>query len=393
MLTVEVYQGRPGLEAVAGDWQRLLENLGHRRFFHSLGWWKSCLNALDDDLGQVSFFVVKRAGQAVAIFPLQCQVRSCCGLSVRQWALPAHMHMPLNDILCDPGTAITEAVAALSRALREDTFGGWDVLNFTEVLAESMLARQVINARGGLAALKQTKTCDSLPCTGSYEEMTAQFSNNFRSNLNKARNKLARNKDVEFRSTTDQPALNSAFQDFLNIEASGWKGAKGTGTAIKLHPELVSFYQSLIDELSPTREVMINSLLVGGKTIASQFCVKDRDTLYVLKLAYDEEWSRVAPGNMLLEQVIMKGIQDRHFRYINLVGNPPWFKAWRPEGTAVYTLWLFNLTPAGLALCGIAKMKQWLRPYYYKYLKREQLPAKAPHAGDRVSNRRPLHGY
>jgi CelD/BcsL family acetyltransferase involved in cellulose biosynthesis len=380
MLHVEVYQGRSGLETIAEDWRHLQGILTHRRFFHNLGWWKSCLNVLDGDTAQVSFFVVRRARQALAIFPLKRQVGKWCGLPVRQWVLPGHPHMPLNDILCERNADFKEVVATLTRVLQGREYGGWDALSFTEVLAESPLTGHVLNA-GGLAGMRQWKSCDSLRCTSSYKEITAKFSRNFRSNLSKARHKLAREKDVEFRSATDQPALNSGFAEFLDIEASGWRGTKGAGTAIKLFPELVMFYQSLIDELCPSREVIINSLVVGGKTIASQFCVKDDDTLYVLKLAYDEEWSHLSPGNMLLERVIRNGIREKLFLHISLVGDPAWFKDWRPEGMAVYSIRYFNVTPAGMAMYGMMKVKQWLRPYYYRLMKRDRGAEKPPDAG------------
>lgn len=381
MLHVDVYRGRAGLAAVSEDWRLLLGNLRRKRFFHYHGWWKSYLAALDGEPDTVSVFVVRRAGQPVAIIPLKRCVRRWFGLDVGQWILPEHLHLPLNDILCDRGVSAVEIVAALTRAWRERESKEWDVLSFTGVLEESPLAEFVTGTRGRVVT-SLLKTCDSLGCQGTYEDIVAKFSRNFRSNLNKARNKLAREKGVEFRSMTVQPELASGFAEFLDIEVSGWKGVKGTGTAIKLHPELVHFYQSLINELGPSGAVMINSLKVGDKPIASQFCVKDDDTLYILKLAYDEDWSRAAPGNMLLERVIEKGIQDKSFQYVNLVGDPSWFKDWRPETQRVYNIWLFNGTPVGLGLFGAMKAKQWLKPYYYRYFKRDRGSAKPPRTLD-----------
>ncbi len=375
MLHVDVYRGRAGLAAVSEDWCLLLKNLRRKRFFHYYGWWKSYLASLDTEPDTVSVFVIRRAGQPVAIIPLKHGVRRWFGLEVTQRMLPEHLHLPLNDILCDRGVDTAEIVASLKRALREKETGSWSVLSFTGVLEESPLTEFAAGTRDHVVT-SLLKTCDSIDCRGAYEDIVAKFSRNFRSNMNKARNKLAREQGVEFRSATGQPALASGFAEFLDIEASGWKGINGAGTAIKLHPELMQFYQSLIDELGPSGAVMINSLRIGDKTIASQFCVKDDDTLYVLKLAYDENWSRVAPGNMLLERVIEKGIRDRSFQYVNLVGDPPWFRDWRPESQNVYNIWLFNGTPAGLALFGAMKAKQWLKPYYHKYLKRDRGPVK-----------------
>lgn len=387
MLHVDVYQGRDGLAAVSEDWRLLLEHLRRNRFFHYYGWWTSYLGALEREPDTVFVFVVRCDGQPVAIIPMKHYTRKWYSLQVRRWELPKHPHLPLNDILIGAGAVTTaEIIAALTRALHEHESWGWDVLSFTGVLEESPLAELVTRAQG-FVVTTPLMTCDYLTCQGTYEDIVAKFSRNFRSNLNKARNKLAREKKVEFRSVTDLPELTSGFAEFLDIEASGWKGAKGTSTAIKLHPDLIQFYQSLIDELGPSGAVMINSLKVGDRPIASQFCIKDEDTLYLLKLAYDEDWSRVAPGNMLLERVIQEGIRSKGFQHINLVGDPLWFKDWQPDSQSVYNIWLFNRTPVGLALFGAMKAKQWLKLYYHKYLKRDPGSVKSTrsHDAERVS--------
>jgi CelD/BcsL family acetyltransferase involved in cellulose biosynthesis len=383
MLQVDVYQGRAGLAAIAQDWRHLLGSLPNRRFFHHYGWWKSYMDTLDQEPDMVSFFVVRRGRQAVAILPLKRSMRKWFGLPVQQWELPRHLHKPLDDILCDRGVSPTDIITALTRTFSEHGPGSWDVLSFSCVLKESALSEYVTGTHSRVVAAL-LKTCDCLACVSSYEDITEKFSRNFRSNLNKARNKLAREQGVVFRSVTSQPELASSFAEFLEIEVSGWKGANGTGTAIKLHPDLVQFYQSLIDELGPCGTVMINSLKVGDRPIASQFCIKDDDTLYVLKLAYDENWSRVAPGNMLLERVIQEGIRSKAFQRVNLVGDPPWFKDWQPDSQNVYNIWLFNRTPVGLTLFSAMKAKQWLKPFYRKYLKRNRVTEKPPRCGIEV---------
>ena len=86
-----------------------------------------------------------------------------------------------------------------------------------------------------------------------------------------------------------------------------------------------------------------------------------------MKLAYDERHARLAPGNMLLERVIQSGIASGSFRHVNLVGDPPWFKDWRPQEMPVFTIELYNGTAAGLALLAIRRVKQWLRSIFYRY--------------------------
>ena len=366
MLKVEVYPGQEGLRAISRDWEQLFAQLDSRRFFHDYGWWKSYLEGLESDPGSVSFFLIRREHQPLAIVPLKLVEQQMFGLRTRQWQLPQHWHMPLSDILCARSSSMGETFAALLRVLRREESTAWDALVFDRVLEESPLRGLLPDARAPLHT-SNLNTCDYIDCRGSYADVTSAFSRNFRSNLNKARKKLNREPGVEFSSVSAPAELVRCFADFMDLEASGWKGARGSNTAIKLHPPLVKFYRSLIDELGGEDAIMINCLRVGGKLIAGQFCVRYDDTLYILKLAYDEAWSHVAPGNMLLERTIQDGIAGGRFGKVNLVGNPAWFKDWRPKSQHIHTVWLFNDTPAGWALWSMLKIKHLFRSIYRRY--------------------------
>src|SRR6185436_17223498 len=386
MLNVEVYRGPEGLRAISRDWRQLFEQLECRRFFHDYGWWKSYLEGLENNPGSIAFFLIRREHQPLAIVPLKRAEHRMFGLLTRQWQLPQHWHLPLSDILCARDAPMAEIFAALLRALREQGSKPWDALVFDRVLEESPLRALLVDGRDRVHTSKLT-TCDYIDCRGSYADVTSAFSRNFRSNLNKARRKLARETGVEFSSVSAPADLARCFGDFLELEASGWKGAHGSNTAIKLHPALVKFYRSLIDEFGREDAIVINCLRVRGRLIAGQFCVLYDETLYILKLAYDEAWAHCAPGNMLLERTIQDGTGGGRFEKINLVGNPAWFRDWRPKSQHIHTVWLFNDTTGAWALRNMLRMKQVFGSIYRKYLRASQ-SKKRRHASNNVQTAR-----
>lgn len=365
-LDVTVVRGLSGLQEIAAEWSEIVCRLGRRRFFHWYGWHRSHLGALEPDPAAVHFFVLRAGTRPVAVVPLKAEPQRRLGIAVRVLTLPPHAHLPLRDALCASTIAARDVAESLLRFLRDQRFR-WDVIRFADVMHESPIAA-LRSERWWRVIARRAKTCDSVACDRPYETITRSFSGNFRSNLTKARNKLLKESGVEFESVSQPgPDMQRCFAEFLEVEASGWKGSAGTSSAIKLHPELLRFYESLIAELSPAGEVVLNCLRVAGAPIAAQFCVRDEDTLYVLKLAYDERHARLAPGNMLLERVIQSGIASGSFRHVNLVGDPPWFKDWRPHETPAYTIELYNGSAVGLALLAIERAKQWLRPLLGRY--------------------------
>ena len=370
MFEVEVYQGLDGLDALAEPWRQVLERIWKPRFFHHPHWWRSYVEAFDS-LARTHFFLLLENGRPAAVAPLQWTALRHGVIAARTWHLPRHAHLPLRDIVCARGVAASRALTALGEALADASVGGWDVLAFDSVLGDSALvADSSADHQGALVASAQS--CDQIDCAGNYVGMTAQFSPNFRSNLNKARNKLARETGVEFSRVSRGPELMRCFEEFLDLEASGWKGREGRGTAIKLDPALVRFYRRLIEGFGPDDMVAINCLRIRGDLVAGQFCLRDDDTLYILKLAYDESRSRLAPGNMLLEWAIREGMERGAYRYVNLVGEPPWFKDWRPTSMPLLSLSVFNATPAGWTARSLLELRQQLKPLRRKCLALQQ---------------------
>jgi len=365
-LEVTIARGAQGLQAIAAEWAEIENQLGRRRFFHWYAWCHSYLNALEPDPAALYFFVVRAGSRPLAIVPLKLERQRQSGIAVHVLTLPPHVHLPLRDVMCVHDAAVGDVVQSLLRSLREHRLH-WDVIRFADVMHESPLA--TLRSDGGWRVLaRRAKTCDYVVCDRPFETIARTFSRNFRSNLTKARNKLAQQSAVEFESVCQPgPDMQRCFAEFLEVEASGWKGNAGSGTAIKLHPELLHFYASLITDLAAVGAVVINCLRVAGTAIAAQFCLRDADTLYVLKLAYDERHTRLAPGNMLLEHVIDSGCASGRFRHVNLVGDPPWFKDWRPLEVPVYTIELYNATLAALALLAGKRTKQWLRSMRDRY--------------------------
>lgn len=359
-LSVEASQGAAGLEAIADDWRRLAAG-PRQRFFHWHAWWRAWLLHLEPEPESVALFVARRGTEPVAILPL-VRAEGDFGLGARAWELPRHPHLPLADFPRRDDLDLAEFFAALGPALARATGADWDGIRFEPVLAESRLAA-LSAPRHGAVHRAVVKTCDEIE-TSAGEDFRARLSANFRSNLNKARNKLSREPYVEFAIETRPLELAAALADFTELEASGWKGQGGTATAIRLEPRLRAFYHGLTADLAPEGRVVVCTLRVAGRLIAGQFCLRDVDTLYVLKLAYDEEWSRVAPGNMLLEHLVRNGHDVLGVARINLVGDPRWFKDWRPSGQDVYRIWLTNGTVRGRALAGLLGLKERLRPVY-----------------------------
>jgi CelD/BcsL family acetyltransferase involved in cellulose biosynthesis len=94
--------------------------------------------------------------------------------------------------------------------------------------------------------------------------------------------------------------------EFLELEASGWKGK--AGTAMGAEPASAQFFRQAADAAHRAGELQLFRLRSGARTIAAAVNFRSAGALYAFKVAYDETYARFSPG-VMLEIEMMKAIE------------------------------------------------------------------------------------
>jgi CelD/BcsL family acetyltransferase involved in cellulose biosynthesis len=100
-----------------------------------------------------------------------------------------------------------------------------------------------------------------------------------------------------FAATTEVPAVDAAVEDFLTIEASGWKGE--AGTAALADDTICGFMRAALQGLAREGKVAVNRILIDGRAIAAAITLRSADCAWFWKIAYDERFARFSPGVLL----------------------------------------------------------------------------------------------
>jgi CelD/BcsL family acetyltransferase involved in cellulose biosynthesis len=367
-LRLELARGIDGLEKLAPDWARLLEQLPDPNYLQLPGWHRSFLDNLADDPARAVTCALYDGAAPVAIIPLYRSESRIGGIAVTALELPTHEHMHHGDLLVAPGWEGRVNLAALlpELATRGPSF---DVLVLGPVLAGSSASAVCRASKPWLTAVEPGKRSDWL-ATGAYEPLLDRLSKNFKGNLRKARNKLEKTADVRVLWARTPEELGPAFERFLTVEASGWKGQAGTGTAIANDARLRGFYQGLVDRLGPAGQLEINVLLMGEVPIAAQLAVVVGRRYHLLKIGYDEAYGQLAPGNMLLERLLRRHENDRRISCVDLVSDAAWHDSWKPEMRPAERHLLFRPTTKGLLAWAALQGRQVLRPVRRRVVQR-----------------------
>jgi hypothetical protein len=81
------------------------------------------------------------------------------------------------------------------------------------------------------------------------------------------------------------------------LESSGWKGA--AGSAVNVGNEQGAFYRELLEQYAHDGGAFMVQLLFDSEPVASLLCVVQDGVMIVLKTAFQEKFSKMAPGRVL----------------------------------------------------------------------------------------------
>ena len=115
--------------------------------------------------------------------------------------------------------------------------------------------------------------------------------------LLRLRRRLSELGGLHLRSARGVEAVRDATEEFLELEARGWKGDRGT--ALLSDPALATFTRTMTRLLARRGQCRIDSLELNGRPIAMGIVLSSRDRAYFWKTAYDESVATYSPGAQL----------------------------------------------------------------------------------------------
>jgi len=362
-VNIKTYRGLAGLDEIATEWNFITNAMEYKRFFHLVEWYRCYLSALEDQPDTVLFTVVYIGNDPEAIFPLKISSRRILGLKMKVLQLPSHPHMCLNDFVVARLERVNTYVPLVLNHLRETPELSWDYIYLPRVLEESAAAIALAEQSKILAVQRSCGQCDYLTVRP-YNLIFQGFSSTFRNNIRRAKKRAETFGKITYTSVSKRPELDVAYELFLDVEASGWKGKKGIGTAIKLDKKLESFYRCLMESYSKFGGCEIHIMWHDEKPIAVEFSLITDGTLYTLKIGYDESYASCSPGHLLREYLMRYCGEKRGINFNNLVTDASWHSQWKPDSYNVFHYYICKQTMRGWVAYMYQKTLLQIRPVW-----------------------------
>jgi CelD/BcsL family acetyltransferase involved in cellulose biosynthesis len=155
-----------------------------------------------------------------------------------------------------------------------------------------------------------------------------------RKELRRQRRRLEDVGEAQWSVAKDAGEVASALDDFLALEAAGWKGSLGTAAAH--HADVRGFITRAITQLAGEGKVAIFRLCINNNAIAAIVALRSGEAAWLWKTAYDEAFAHYSPGVLLAVATTEALLADPALAYADSCATPdhPMIDhIWRERGT------------------------------------------------------------
>lgn len=343
-LNFELKVGLASFAEFRAPWLELASQYGSS-FLHFPAWYESFYQHSTLQALVLLGYDAARALQFVGVFHVR-NVRFKKSPSIKLLELAYQNEMGVCDVLCPHAQVSKERILQCLRS-KGVVF---QLARFRGIAQNSQANRMWhLGAMG-----KYSHPSKYLELSMGCEAFYGAYSKKFVRNLRRKHKKAEAKGELRLECFADERAQ-AGLSQFLDLEDSGWKGKKGT--SIRCQAQQLALYQSLAEQLAAAGALRILLLFLGNQCIAGQFCAQFGGKLSLLKIAFNEDYGEVSPGDLIIDQVIQASPGLNQVQQLSFVTGVGWMDKWKPQVEPVYVMYGAAQRHWSLALSLILKIK------------------------------------
>ncbi|MFK4500618.1 CelD/BcsL family acetyltransferase involved in cellulose biosynthesis [Bradyrhizobium japonicum] len=221
----------------------------------------------------------------------------------RAWKipLPALVSAHPYGTLCSPLIDRDAPIEAATRLLQQAREAGAHALLLNDVALDGAAMsslNEVLNRDGLRPRVLSSYIRASLDATQDGETLLhGALGAKKLKELRRQRHRLEEHGPVAFEVARKPDEIGPALETFLQLEASGWKGKRGT--ALIQHAGDATFIRRAVLALAETAQCEVITLRAGTTPVAAGIVLRHQDRAFFFKLGIDERFARYSPGVQL----------------------------------------------------------------------------------------------
>jgi CelD/BcsL family acetyltransferase involved in cellulose biosynthesis len=284
----------PITEIPVDQWQALAERAAEPNGYY-LPEWELAVNASAQGRTGASALVAWSEDRLIGLMPV---ISLWHALKIPLPALvSAHPYGTLCAPPLDRSMALDAAAQLMQQArntgahalvLRDMSLKGAAMQAFAEVSRQHGLRPRALQS-GLRACLDATRDADQLLHDALGTKKLKE--------LRRLRHRLAEHGAVQFDIARAPQDVASALETFLALEASGWKGARGT--ALAQNDGDARFIRRATTALAASGQCEIVTLRAGEVPVAAGIVLRHQDRAFFFKIGVDQRFAKFSPGVQL----------------------------------------------------------------------------------------------
>lgn len=320
---IEILKNKDALLKLKAEWNCLARDFGTPLLSHE--WFVSCAEAFYED-GDLRVVILRNKGKISAIAPLAL---------VRQNGFD-RLELLGVSILQEPSGLLYDAEDSLQVLLEAVVHLGKPIilLRVPHDSPVTTVLQRVTKFRG---VFKKLITAGSayIPIESDWDKYYHTITSRRRYDFMRAQRRAEENGEVRISIfSPTKMELDDCLKTALHIEKSGWKGRRGSALLFKKN--LQHFFRTYCVYASQEGILRFAFLEIEGHVVAMQIAVEYNKRFWVLKIGYDETWTRCSPGIQLMMGTIRYAFDKGLKGYEFLGSDEPWLKMW-PHSTHTYS--------------------------------------------------------
>ncbi|MFL5868822.1 MAG: GNAT family N-acetyltransferase [Thermoleophilaceae bacterium] len=321
-----------GIAGIAGEWDELADRAGAGPFQRP-GWFEAWLGAFERRR-ELSVLTARRDGRLVGVVPVFRRRGTVIS--------PTNWHTPYFDaVAVDEGAAVDLALELVDAApSRLD-------LSFLDPARPFVAAcLDAVRAAGRRVICRPVLRSPFVDLRGDFEAYEESLETKYRREMTRRRRRLEERGTLEVDFADGRGDLAAQLAEGFAVEGSGWK--EDRGTAITSRPETGVFYSDVARWAADRGWLQLGYLRLDGRAIAFCYLLAVGGVIHVVKVGFDPEYRKFAPGSLLTRAAIQRAFEQGMSGY-DFLGDEDRYKLdWTSDVRERARLQAFGSTPVGV---------------------------------------------
>ena len=302
----------------------------------SFRWAKACAGMIAGD--RLSLYMVAVGGsRPTAIAPLVR--RSECG--DRLELLGVNEHFEPMDFLYESPQALSALTCTLVRLGLP--------LFLKRVVADSPVVPELRRSCRGRAVIvcRPVSGAPWIPLDAGWANPEQKLGPGRASDIRRARKNAARLGQLRFEVLSPcMPEVNHLVEEAFQVEAASWKGR--AGSAMLQDPLRGQFYRQFAAAACERGILRMCFMRIDGRPVAMQMAAECGRRFWLLKIGYDEQFSRCSPGTLLMLETLRYAATHGLSSYEFLGTDEPWTRVWTQNIRPCVSVRIYQITGNGM---------------------------------------------